>query len=98
MAKVIRTEKRQRGVFGQIAKWLFILFNVGMLIGVIAGLINGGNFTQTLHSQAEINAAGAGVAIGIGLLLVFWAAGDIVLGLLVIFTRGKISIIEESVG
>jgi hypothetical protein len=97
MAKIIRTEKRQRGVFGQIAKCLFILFNVGMLIGVIAGLRNVGNFTQTLHSQAELNAAGVGATIGIGFLLVFWAAGDVVLGLLVMFTRGKVSIIEESV-
>ncbi len=97
MAKIIRTEKRRRGVFGQILKLIFILFNVAMLIAVISGLNNVGNYTQTLNSQAEISAAGTGAAIGIGFIIVFWAAGDVILGLLVMFTRGKVSIIEETV-
>jgi hypothetical protein len=45
MTKIIRTEKRKRGLFGQIFKWLFIIFNIFMLISLFAGLSNVGNFT-----------------------------------------------------
>ena len=82
MTKIIRTEKRKRGLFGQIFKWLFIIFNIFMLISLFAGLSNVGNFTQTLHSDLERNAAGAGATIGLGFILVLWAAGDVILGML----------------
>jgi hypothetical protein len=39
----------------------------------------------------------AGATIGVAFLLMFWAAGDVILGLLVMFTRGKVSIIEETI-
>ncbi len=75
MTKLIRTEKK-RGLFGQIFKWLFIIFNIFMLISLIVGLNNVGNLTQTLHSDLERNAAGAGATLGLGFILFLWAAGD----------------------
>jgi hypothetical protein len=97
MTKIIRTEKRKRGLFGQIFKWLFIVFNIFMLISLIVGLNNVGNLTQTLHSDAERNAAGVGATLGVGFILFLWAAGDVILGLLVMFTRGKVLVINETI-
>ena len=48
MTKIIRQEVRKRGFFGHIFKWMFILFNIVMLVWLIVGLGNVGKLTETL--------------------------------------------------
>ena len=93
----MRSEIRKRGFFGHVFKWLFILFNIGMLIALISGLSDVGTLTEKLHTDAERTGAAAGATIGVAFILVFWAAGDVILGLLVMFTRGKMLIVEETI-
>lgn len=97
MTKIIRREVRKRGFFGHVFKWGFILFNIVMLIWLIVGLGNVGKLTETLQSEVERNGAAAGATIGVAFILMFWAAGDVILGLLVMFTRGKVTIIEQTI-
>lgn len=60
---------------------------------LLAGLANIGGQTPT---DANLRAAHEiGATIGVGFVLVFWAAGAVILGLLVMLTRGAKSIIEE---
>jgi hypothetical protein len=49
------------------------------------------------HSAAEQIGAGIGETIGITAVLVLWALGDLILGILVLVTRGNKVIIEESI-
>ena len=91
---VVRTEKRERSLIGQLIKWSFIAFNLLMAVWVVGGL-HAVSKIQT-HSVAEQIGAGIGATIGITMLLILWALGDLILGLLVLVTRGDKVIIERS--
>ncbi|WP_269915587.1 hypothetical protein [Acinetobacter sp. HY1485] len=85
---VIIREAR-RGFWGVTFKWLFILFNL-LMVGItfkscssVAELMNS---TQDKYSQAGYT---LGLSVGMGALLIFWAAVDIILGLCVILTKPK---------
>jgi hypothetical protein len=94
--RIVRTEKRVRGVGGQIAKWLFIIFNVLMLLWMISGLVMVGNTYNAAGSSAEQAGTAIGGAIGMGMVIALWAFGDVVLGIFVLLTKGKKVIIEEA--
>ncbi|MFB2530687.1 hypothetical protein ACEYYA_00800 [Paracoccus sp. p3-h83] len=91
---VTRIEKRKRGVFGWLFLLLFIGFNLLMLFAFISGV--GGSAEQASHLTTEAERAGAalGTALGAGFLLSIWAAGAIILGIIVMLTRGKKIITE----
>lgn len=95
MATIIRRETRKRGIFGWIFLILFILFNVMMLVWLFAYWSSLAGTTAS--SDAEAAGKAIGGAIGSGMLLFFWVAGDIVLGLFVLLTRGRKTIIEETI-
>ncbi len=97
MTRTVRIEKRQRGFFGQIFKWLFIIFNALMLIWLVAYWAELGEMSSSIQSDAESAGLAIGGTIGSGMLLTFWVLGDIILGLFVLFTRGKKVITEEVV-
>ncbi|RWC22415.1 MAG: hypothetical protein E5V25_02760 [Mesorhizobium sp.] len=48
-------------------------------------------------SQAEKAGGAIGAAIGTSMLVFFWVAGDIILGLFTLMTRGKKILITEDV-
>lgn len=96
MGQIIRVEKYQRGFFGKLFKYAFILFNVLMLFWVVGGFISASGGIGKLSSDAERAGAAIGTAMGIGLLLTLWVIGDIILGLFVMFTRGK-KVITETI-
>ncbi len=96
MAKVIRKEVRQRSGFGKIVKWLFIGFNILMLVWLIAGFVATGDVMDQAASDAEQAGAAIGATIGMGLILAVWAIGDIILGIFVLLTRGTKTIIDET--
>jgi hypothetical protein len=93
MARVVR-EKHERGCLGVGFLALFWLFNAYMLYAVVSGAAN--------ISQIEVNSdaaragAAVGTTIGFGILLVIWALGAVILGLLSFFTRGPKVLIEEN--
>lgn len=87
-------EKRKRGFFGWIFLLLFFGFNILMLIGLFAGVSENAKQATTISDARLRQAHDAGTGLGIMVLLVFWAAGAVVFGLLAHFTRGKREMIE----
>jgi len=81
--------KPKRGFFGKLFKWLLILFNVLMIIWLFGylGVVN------DQMDQATSDAAQAGTAIGgtigVGMILITWVIGDIILGLATLLTRPR---------
>ncbi len=97
MAKIVRTETRKRSFMGKLVKWMFIVFNLLMIVWLIAYWSKLGQMAGDLQNDAEQAGAAIGGTIGTGLLIFVWVAGDIILGLFVLFTRGKTVLIEETV-
>ena len=81
--------KLRRSFTGKIFKWLFIMFNIFMLVVFLKAC--GGVSDVFNSSQNEYEQAGAaiGTTIGMGLMLTMWVFVDIILGLFVLFTRPK---------
>ena len=97
MAQVIRTETRRRGFFGKLFKWTFIIFNIAMVLWLVSYWGNIARLSEGLTSNAEKAGTVIGATAGTGVLVFVWAAGDIILGLFVLLTRGKTVIVEETV-
>jgi fucose permease len=76
-------EKRKRGFFGWLFLLIFIGWNVLMLLWMISAL-----------SRPE--AAGAAGGIAFFILLVIWAVGSVVTGLLALVFRGSKTIVRKS--
>ena len=72
---------------GSLIKWLFIGFNVLMLVWLVVGFNAASNVGAV--SEAEQAGRAIGTGIGIALILGLWVFGDIILGLLVLLTRPK---------
>jgi len=104
MAKVVRRETRKRGFLGKIVKWVFILFNLLMLLLMLKTCSAVGDVAQSASSSADSSAAAAMTA-GAGLggamvgsaVMVVWALGTVILGALTYFTRGPSVVVEETV-
>ena len=97
MTKVIRKEIRKRSAMGKIIKWAFIGFNVLMLIWFIGGMGAASEVANDAASDAEQAGAVIGTTLAAGMLLTLWAIGDVILGILVLLTRGEKTIIDETV-
>ncbi|HCA3181754.1 hypothetical protein OQH06_18555 [Acinetobacter baumannii] len=84
-----KLRKPTRGFFGKIFKWLFILFNLFMLVMTFKSC--GTASEVIISSQNEYEQAGAtlGTTLGLGMIITFWALVDVILGLFVLFTRPK---------
>ncbi|WP_415408221.1 zinc ribbon domain-containing protein [Sulfurovum sp. CS9] len=78
-------KKPTRGFFGQIFKWLFILFNIFMAFSIYKGMSDVSEVVATDTTGGAIVGAG----IGFSMLLGLWAMGDIILGAFVLFTKPK---------
>lgn len=95
MATIIRRETRKRGVFGWLFLLAFIGFNLLMLLWFIGGI---GAATSTVATTEAAQAGRAiGTTIAAGMILFIWAAGAIILGIFTLLTRGRKTIIEETV-
>jgi hypothetical protein len=90
-----RTETRERGFFGKLIKWTFIGFNIFMIYWVVSGLSAVSQIE--VHSTAEKTGNSIGATIGITFILMLWGLGDLVLGVLVLLSRGNTIVIEETV-
>lgn len=81
--------KPKRGPLGQVFKWIFILFNILMVWWLISYWTEIGSSISEYESEAEQSGAALGGTLGTGMIVTFWALGDVVLGLFVLFTRAK---------
>lgn len=81
--------KLKRGFFGKLCKWSFILFNILMIVWLFAVFGSVGDAMDSAGSGAEQTGAAIGGTIGVSMLVVLWALGDVILGLFVLFTRPK---------
>lgn len=97
MSKIVRTEKRRKGIFGWFFAILFWGFHAMMGIWVYAAISATKEQAAATTSSAEEIGTAIGATIGFGLILVLWAIGTIILGALAYFTRGKLISIEETV-
>jgi uncharacterized membrane protein YjfL (UPF0719 family) len=86
---VVRREISDRTAFGKIVKWTFVAFNILMLIWLIAGFGIAGESMDNTINDAERAGAAIGSTIGLGMILVLWALGDVILGIFVLLTRRK---------
>jgi hypothetical protein len=87
--KTVQIETRKRGVFGKIVKFLFIAFNILMIVWLGSYWANLGNTLNGAADDAYKAGAAIGGSIGSVMIFVVWALGDIVLGIGVMVTRGK---------
>ena len=91
---VVRREVSDRTALGKVVKWVFIGFNVLMLVVMAVSCSASGEAINSAAGNSEYpDAATAGATIGAGLalgsLIFLWVAGDVILGMFVLFTRRK---------
>lgn len=86
---VVRREISDRTFFGKVVKWLFIIFNIFMIIALFRGCAATSEIITNAQTEAERAGAGIGTALGMGALLIFWVIGDIIIGIVVLLTRRK---------
>ncbi len=91
----VRIERHRRGPIGHILKWLFILFNLGMIVWVLSYWVDIGHMSQNASSEAAQAGTAIGATIGTGMLMFVWVFGVIILGALTYFSRGPKVITEE---
>jgi len=60
-----------------------------MAWGLFSGLAKTTDHYTTIGSDAERTGAAVGTALGVGVILFMWVAGAVILGLMMLFTRGK---------
>lgn len=85
----VQREVSDRTGFGKIIKWTFIAFNILMLIWMVSSCSAIGDISQNAANDAERAGAAIGAGLGMTFLMFIWAIGDVILGMLVFFTRRK---------
>lgn len=95
MATVIRREVRKRGFFGWLFLLLFLGFNAVMALFFFGGM-SGVAEMPAPASEAEMAGRAIGATMAGGMILVVWALGAVITGLLAILTRGSKTIVEET--
>ena len=88
-------EKRKRGVFGWIVAVAFWGWQALMLVWLIAALGATGDQYAAATSEAARTGTAIGATIGFTFLLMVWAFGSVILGMLMFVTRGKKILITQ---
>lgn len=92
---IVQKEVSDRTGFGKLVKWIFIGFNVLMLIWMFSAMGAIGGMDAPANSAEQAGQA-IGAGVGFTFLLFIWGLGDMVLGMFVLLTkRKKIITIEE---
>lgn len=81
--------KPKRSFFGNLFKWTFILFNALMAFWLFSYFASMGEIVSVSESEAAQAGAAIGATLGTSMIMGFWVFGDIILGLLVLFTKPK---------
>lgn len=93
--QVVQIETRKRGFFGALVKWTFILFNILMLVWLIGGMNAATEGMETMSGAEQVGAA-IGTGIGAFMIMTIWTIGDVILGIMVLLTRGKRIIVTQA--
>lgn len=89
MARPVLLEVRERrGPFGRAVKWAFWAFQLLMLLGSLGTCVAVGPFLSGPDPEVAMGAGMFG-AMALGTLWTVWPLGTLVLGLLLLFTRGR---------
>ena len=88
--------KGKRGIFGYLFLLIFIGFNLLMLASIFLGL---GGATEGYESMSAAEQTGTAIGTGIGvmMLMIIWAVGDIVLCIPVFLTRPSKTLVPVEV-
>lgn len=91
---IVRREVSDRTPFGKFVKWLFVGFNILMVVVMPVSCSASGSAINSAAAGSDYpDAATAGATIGAGLalgsLLFIWVCGDVIIGMFVLFTRRK---------
>jgi len=83
--------RRLRFPHWRFFSWVILAFNLIMLIWVITAISSNARSCSGLTGDALTNceAGNVGTGIGVGLLFIFWALGDVILGVLWLVTRPR---------
>lgn len=95
MSVVVQRHVRKRGFFGKLFKLLFIAFNILMLLWLGSYWLSVGGTINNAASDAERAGGAIGATLGTGMLVFFWVAGAVILGLFTLLTRGETIVITE---
>ena len=74
-------------MFAKLVKYVFIAFNLLMVVWLVSGISGGGEMIGDATSDAEAAGAAIGTGIGVFLILVVWTIGDIILGITYLIAR-----------
>lgn len=85
----VQLKKAKRTFMGKVFKWLFIIFNILMLVWLVVGLNAASETINNTVTSAERAGAQIGTGIGAMLICFIWVIGDFILGLFVLLTRPK---------
>ena len=87
--KVTQIEKRRRGPFGWIVAIAFYGFNLVMIAMLVLTWAGVGTVASDNYDDASVAAAGVAGFLGTVALFWFWLFGAIILGIMMLLTRGK---------
>ena len=85
----IQLKEPKRGFFGTAFKWLFVVFNVLMLLLLIMYMVGTNDIFANMVDQVGLEKTINNSTMGFLIVLGTWMAGDIILGMLVLFTRPR---------
>ncbi len=98
MERIVRTERRRRGLFGKVFAGVFWLWNGLMVVWLVAAVLAMAEQAPVAGSEAQQAGYAVGATLGLGLILALWAAGAVITGLLSWATRGPLVVVEERQG
>ncbi|MCQ8872289.1 hypothetical protein NP945_10705 [Mesorhizobium sp. LMG17149] len=95
--RIERVEVRKRGFFGMVFWLVFLAFNALMALWMFAGIKGASDQYQATTDAASHAGTAIGGTVALGILLWIWLFGAIILGLLVLLSRGKKVTIERTI-
>lgn len=95
MGNEIYVERRRRGFFGWIFLAIFIAWNALMILWLVSAIVSMGVLIESAATDAERAGSGIGAGIATTFILIIWAAGAIVTGLLAMVTRGGKTVVTR---
>jgi hypothetical protein len=88
-------EKRKRGFFGWLFLIVFILWNALMVLFLISMIMTTNNLMQTTAPGGESTGTAIGVGFSFIMLIIVWALGSVITGLLALVTRGSKTMVKK---
>lgn len=97
MSQVVRIEKRKRGIFGTLVWWVFLAWNAFAALWLFYAISGAAQVVQNSADAGAQAGAAIGGTIASGFILSVWLLGSLILGLIVMLSRGKKVTIERVV-